>query len=178
VAIALITAHDAGAMQALTVLIPEDRRYRERRPHFSRRIPGGEWIIRHAPAADFLALHFFYYSQTPYSCFGLYGVIAHFVAQRTREIGIRLALGAQRGNVMRAVLRRGMGLTLIGVGIGLMAAAALTPLMKSLLYGVSPIDPMTFGGLAMLVMVAALLACYLPARSAMKVDPIVALRSE
>jgi ABC-type antimicrobial peptide transport system permease subunit len=109
---------------------------------------------------------------------GLYGVIAHFVAQRTREIGIRMALGAQRGNIMRVVLKRGMGLTLIGVVIGLTATAALTPLMKSLLYGVSATDPMTFGGLAMLVVVAALLACYLPARSATKVDPIVALRSE
>jgi ABC-type antimicrobial peptide transport system permease subunit len=109
---------------------------------------------------------------------GLYGVIAHFVAQRTREIGIRMALGAQRSNIMRVVLKHGMGLTLIGVVIGLMAAAALTRLMKSLLYGVSATDPVTFGGLAMLVVVAALLACYLPARSATKVDPIVALRSE
>jgi predicted permease len=109
---------------------------------------------------------------------GLYGVIAHFVAQRTREIGIRLALGALPSDIMRGVLRRGIGLTLIGVILGSAAAVALTQLMKSILYGVSTTDPLTFGIAAMLVMMAALTACYFPARSAMKVDPIKALRSE
>jgi len=137
-------------------------------------IAGTLW--RQRIAADVIGL--FGLLALALAALGLYGVIAHFVAQRTREIGIRMALGAQRGNIMRVVLRQGMGLTLIGVGIGLMAAAALTRLMKSLLYGVSATDPMTFGGLAMLVVVAALLACYLPARSATKVDPMVALRSE
>jgi predicted permease len=109
---------------------------------------------------------------------GLYGVIAHFVAQRTREIGIRLALGARPTDIMRAVMKRGIRLTLIGVVLGSAAAVALTQLMKSILYGVSATDPLTFGIAAILVLTAALTACYFPARSAMKVDPMTALRSE
>jgi ABC-type antimicrobial peptide transport system permease subunit len=109
---------------------------------------------------------------------GLYGVISCGVTQRRREIGIRLALGAQTGDVLRLVLGQGMAMTLCGVALGLAAALALTQLMKSLLFGVSATDPLTFLLTAWLLTVVALLACWLPARRAMQVDPMTALRDE
>jgi putative ABC transport system permease protein len=109
---------------------------------------------------------------------GLYGLISHMVLQRTREIGIRVALGAQRRDVLRMVLRQGIRATLAGVGIGVVAGLALTRLLRSLLYGVTPGDWMTFLGVAILLLVVALVACAIPARRAMRVDPIVALRYE
>jgi macrolide transport system ATP-binding/permease protein len=109
---------------------------------------------------------------------GIYGVMAWSVSQRTREIGIRMALGAQGRDVMRLMMRRGMRLALIGVTIGLLLSLALTKLMKSLLFGLSATDPITFILVSALLSGVALLACYIPARRATKVDPLVALRYE
>ena len=109
---------------------------------------------------------------------GLYGVMAYTVAQRTREIGIRMALGAQRHNVLKLVLSRGMILTLIGIALGSGVAIALTRLMKHLLFGIGPTDPVTFIATALLLAGVAIMAAYVPARRATKVDPLVALRYE
>jgi len=109
---------------------------------------------------------------------GLYGLISHMVLQRTREIGIRVALGAQRRDIMRMVLRQGIRATLAGVAIGVVAGLALTRLLRSLLFGVTPGDWLTFLSVALLLLVVALAACSIPARRATRVDPIVALRYE
>ncbi|MGH9703182.1 MAG: FtsX-like permease family protein, partial [Candidatus Acidiferrales bacterium] len=107
---------------------------------------------------------------------GLYGLISYTVLLRTREIGIRMALGAQRRDILRLVLGQGMASTLAGTCIGLVAALGLTRLMSSLLYGVSPSDGFTFASVAVLMVLVAMAACAIPARRATRVDPLVALR--
>ena len=109
---------------------------------------------------------------------GIYGVISYMVRERTHEIGIRLALGAQSANIMQMVLRQGLRLAVAGAAFGLVCALVVSHLMAGLLYGVRPTDPLTFVGVALLLIGVALLACYIPARRAIRVDPLVALRHE
>ena len=109
---------------------------------------------------------------------GIYGVISYIVSERTHEIGIRLALGAQSRNILRMVIRQGLGLAFAGAAVGLAGALIVSHLMAGLLYGVRPTDPFTFASVALLLVAVALLACYIPARRAIRMDPLVALRHE
>jgi len=109
---------------------------------------------------------------------GIYGVTSYMVAQRTREIGIRIALGAEPVGVAKLVLSSGLKLVVIGLGIGLAGAFLLTRFMSSILFAVSPTDPLTFGGIVAILLGVALLACFIPAIRATRVDPVVALKSD
>ena len=109
---------------------------------------------------------------------GLYGLLSFTVTQRQREIGVRMALGAQRRDVLELVVGQGMRVVLLGMGLGLTGAVTLTRLLRSLLFEVKPVDPMTFGTVAVLLAVVSLLACLVPARRATRVDPLEALRYE
>jgi putative ABC transport system permease protein len=112
------------------------------------------------------------------ACIGIYGVISYMVSRRTREIGIRLALGAPRSNVLRMVMRQGAFMAGAGTAVGATCSLGLTRLLRSLLFHVTPTDPITYAAAIILLLTVALLACYVPARRAMKVDPMVALRYE
>jgi putative ABC transport system permease protein len=112
------------------------------------------------------------------SAIGIYGVISYLTGRRIHEIGVRMALGASSEDVLRMVLGQGMRTTLIGVGLGIAAALGLTRLITKVIYGVGASDPLTFLGVAALLISVALLACYIPARRAMRVDPMIALRYE
>ena len=109
---------------------------------------------------------------------GIYGTISYLVNERTHEIGIRLALGATRAKILGMILRQGLELAIAGAAVGLVGALIVSHLMAGLLYGVRPTDPVTFVGVAVLLIGIALLACYIPARRATRVDPMVALRYE
>jgi putative ABC transport system permease protein len=109
---------------------------------------------------------------------GIYGVISYIVGERTHEIGIRLALGATSRDILSAVLRQGLQLAIAGAAAGLVCALAVSRLMAGLLYGVKPTDPLTFVAVTLLLMIVAVFACYLPARRALRVDPMIALRCE
>jgi ABC-type antimicrobial peptide transport system permease subunit len=109
---------------------------------------------------------------------GLYGLLSYSVARRTQEIGVRVSLGAQRSDVLRLILGEGARLALIGIVLGIVASLAVTRLMSSLLFGIKPSDPLTFITVAALLSLVALFASYVPARHAMRVDPMVALRYE
>jgi ABC-type antimicrobial peptide transport system permease subunit len=107
---------------------------------------------------------------------GIYGVISYVVSERTHEIGVRLALGAGRADVMRMVVRQGMSLAISGTVVGLGGALVVARALAGLLYGVRPADPLTFGAVTVVLITVALIACYVPARRAIRVDPVIALR--
>jgi putative ABC transport system permease protein len=130
------------------------------------------------PAFNALLMGMFATLAVVLTAVGIYGVLSFHVARRTQEIGIRIALGARRANVLRMVVAEGVALVMAGIGIGLAGALALTRFLSSLLFGVEPRDPLTFAAVPLLLTVVALLAAYIPARRAAKVDPIVALRYE
>jgi putative ABC transport system permease protein len=107
---------------------------------------------------------------------GLYGVLSYSVAQRAHEIGLRMALGAQKGDMLRLIIRQGLTPVCVGVLIGLIAALLMRRLVASFLYGVTAVDPLTYAGVALLLVIVAVIACFIPARRAVRIDPIVTLR--
>jgi len=121
---------------------------------------------------------FFSLSALALACLGLYGILSYAVARRTREIGVRMALGAQRCDVLAAVIRQGMTLTLLGCVLGMILAVALTRVVSSLLYGITATDPLTFVLTVLLLSAVALVSCWLPAHRAARIDPMEALRHE
>lgn len=129
------------------------------------------------PRLTMLLLGMFAVSALLLAMVGIYGVIAYSVGQRTQEVGIRRALGAQQRQIMRLILAEGMSLVLVGVTIGIGGAFALTRVIKSLLFHVSATEPVTFTGIALLFVCVALLACLLPAQRAARIDPMVAMRT-
>ena len=109
---------------------------------------------------------------------GIYGVMSYFVTQRKRELGIRIALGARAADVLGLIVMQGLKPTLIGTAVGLVAAFAVTRLLREMLFGIRPVDPLTFAAMTLLLVCISVVACFLPARRATKVDPLIALRNE
>ena len=139
-----------------------------------------QWVAKEAASRRFMLqlIGAFALIALALTVAGIYGVLSYWMRQRTHEIGIRMALGAQKADVLRLVLGQGLKLVLVGVAIGIVGALALTRFMFSFLYGVKPTDPMTFLAVSLILTGAALLASYIPARRAIRVDPMVALRYE
>jgi putative ABC transport system permease protein len=139
-----------------------------------------EYLTDHSSARRFnlLLLAVFATVALLLGAIGIYGMMAYSIAERTQEIGIRMALGAQRPDILKLILGQGMKLVLAGIALGLSGALALMRLIESLLFGVSPTDPLTFAGAAIFLCVVAALACWIPARRATAVDPLIALRQE
>jgi putative ABC transport system permease protein len=139
-----------------------------------------EWVSSSAmqPRLSALVVGVFAAMAVLIAAIGIYGVLAYSVTQRTREIGLRIALGARREGVVRLIVKEGMTVAAIGIGTGLVGASALGRAVNSLVYGLAPRDPLTFAGVAAMLAFVALAASALPARRAARVDPIVALREE
>ena len=139
-----------------------------------------QWISNNAaqPRLNTVLLAVFAIVALLIAAIGIFGVLTYSVNQRTREIGVRMALGAKRANVLRLVVREGMVVALAGIGAGLAGAFALSRLLATLLFGVNARDPSTFAAVAGVLVMVALISCYLPARRATLVDPIIALRYE
>jgi putative ABC transport system permease protein len=171
------TKTDPGAM--IPVLRQEIQRYDAAVPVYSMATLAERMRESSAETRSYaLLLALFAFLALLLCAIGIYGVIGFWVTQRTREIGIRVALGAARGDVFRLVTAEGMRLTVLGLGLGLAASLIVTRALASLLYEVRAFDPLVFAAMAVLLGSVALLACYIPARRAMHVDPIVALRYE
>ena len=139
-----------------------------------------QWVSKEAASRRFVLqlIGVFALIAIALAAIGLYGVVSYWTRQRTHEIGIRMALGAEKRDALWMVIGQGLKLALIGVAIGIAGALALTRFLASLLYGVAPTDPITFFAVSLLLIAVALLACYIPARRAARVDPMVALRHE
>ena len=142
--------------------------------------PMNDWVRASAaqPRLNAVLLGIFAAVAVLVAAIGVYGVMAYSVAQRTREIGLRMALGSQRSGVVRLIVREGMSVGLAGVGIGLVSAIGLSRVLKALVFGVQVHDPATFAGVALVLTVVVLAACSLPARKASSLDPMIALRDE
>jgi putative ABC transport system permease protein len=176
----IITLKSGGNPSALIILLRKQVRALDNGLALFRVRTMAEVISEHTGGTRYRTLLFGFFGllALALAAVGIYGVMAYTVNQRTHEIGIRLALGAQKADVLRMVVGQGLRLTVAGLAAGLVGSLALTRLLSSLLYGVTPTDPLTFVVISLILLGIALLACYIPARRATKVDPMVALRYE